>query len=570
MNLTFVNKYLDRWSVFTVLLALIFSIPIFAVIGLAFTPSDEVWSHLSTTVLPRYVRNTLLLMLGVGAGVLVIGISTAWLVTMYRFPGQRVFEWALFLPLAMPAYVIATVYVQLLEFAGPVQSFLRYLFGWQSTKDYWFPHIVSLEGAITMMVLVLYPYVYLLARASFLELSTNVMEVGQLLGKGAWKNFWQVALPLSRPAIVVGLILALMETIGDFGTVKIFAVSTFTTGIYTVWLGMYNAPGAAQLATTLLVFVAILIFLERLSRRHKRYHHSDQNRMERKNPQLSGGSAVMAFTCCFLPILFGFLIPFLLLIKWVFETYEQTLTHRFINDASNSVMLASIAAGLSVLLALLTAYGLRLHPTRLLRITTRIATLGYAVPGPIIALGVLFPFAGLDNAVDRFMRDTFGISTGLILSGTIFAVVFSYLVRFLALSFGTLEAGLTKITKNLEEVSRTLGQGTLSTLRRVHFPLLQGSVLTAAILVFVDVMKELPLTLMLQPFNFSTLATRIYEYASDERLHECSLWSVTIVIVGILPVVILSRGIAKSRTERSPAETANALLWTEKWKAVED
>ena len=570
MNLTKFKNCFDGWSVFTVLLALIFSIPIFAVIGLAFIPSDEVWSHLSSTVLPRYVRNTILLMLGVGAGVVVIGTSTAWVVTMYRFPGQRVFEWALFLPLAMPAYVIATVYVQLLEFAGPIQSFLRMIFGWQSTRDYWFPQIVSMEGAITMMILVLYPYVYLLARASFLELSTNVMEVGQILGKGAWKNFWQVALPLSRPAIVVGLILALMETISDFGTVKIFAVSTFTTGIYTVWLGMYNAPGAAQLATTLLVFVSILIFLERLSRHRKRYHPSDQNRMERKKTQLSGKRALLAFLCCLLPILFGFLIPFILLIKWVFETYEETFTHRFINDASNSVLLASIAAGLSVLLALLTAYGLRLRPTKLLRITTRIATLGYAVPGPIIALGVLLPFAGLDNAVDRFMRETFGISTGLILSGTIFAVIFAYLVRFLALSFGTLEAGLTKITKNFEEVSRTLGQGTFSTLRRVHFPLLHGSLLTAAILVFVDVMKELPLTLMLQPFNFSTLATRIYEYASEERLNECSLWSVAIVLVGIVPVVILSRGIAKSRSEQSPAETPDALLWIEKWKAIED
>lgn len=570
MNSTKFKNCFDGWSVFTVLLALIFSIPIFAVIGLAFTPSDEVWSHLSSTVLPRYVRNTLLLMLGVGVGVVVIGTSTAWVVTMYRFPGQRVFEWALFLPLAMPAYVIATVYVQLLEFAGPIQSFLRMIFGWQSTRDYWFPQIVSLEGAITMMILVLYPYVYLLARASFLELSTNVMEVGQILGKGAWKNFWQVALPLSRPAIVVGLILALMETISDFGTVKIFAVSTFTTGIYTVWLGMYNAPGAAQLATTLLVFVSILIFLERLSRHRKRYHPSHQNRMERKKLQLHGKRALLAFLCCFIPILFGFLIPFLLLIKWVFETYQETFTHRFINDASNSVLLAGIAAGLSVLLALLTAYGLRLRPTKLLRITTRIATLGYAVPGPIIALGVLLPFAGLDNAVDRLMRETFGVSTGLILSGTIFAVIFAYLVRFLALSFGTLEAGLTKITKNFEEVSRTLGQGTLSTLRRVHFPLLHGSLLTAAILVFVDVMKELPLTLMLQPFNFSTLATRIYEYASEERLNECSLWSVAIVLVGIVPVVILSRGIAKSRREQSPAETPDALLWIEKWKAIED
>lgn len=547
-----IKNWLDSWSVFTISLALIFSIPIFAVVGLALTPNEDIWAHLVATVLPGYVVNTLLLMLGVGIGVLVIGISTAWVVTMYRFPGHRFFDWALFLPLSMPAYIVATVYLQLLEFSGPIQTFLRYIFGWRSIHDYWFPDIASLEGAIVMLALVLYPYVYLLAKASFLEVSQDIMETSRLLGKGAWKSFFRITLPLARPAIVVGLILAMMETIGDFGTVQILAVSTFTTGIYSVWLGMYNAPGAAQLATTLLIFVIILIFLERLSRGQQQYYQSESSDKNKKKVQLPAGWAILAFLTCSLPILFGFLLPFSLLIVWVFQTYETTLTNRFIGDAGNSIMLAGMASGLSVVLALLIAYGARLRPTRVVRVTTRIATMGYAIPGPIVALGVLLPFAGLDNAFDRFMRETYGISTGLILSGTIFAIIFAYLVRFQALSFGTIEAGLTKITREVEEASRTLGHGTFSTLKKIHIPLLRKSVLTAAILVFVDVMKELPATLILQPFNFSTLATRVYEYASDERFRESALWAVTITATGIVPVIILSKGILKPHLKETP------------------
>lgn len=537
------KNWLESWSVFTISLASIFSIPIFAVVWLAFTPSEDIWAHLLTTVLPGYVLNTLLLMFGVGAGVLVLGISTAWLVTTYRFPGHRFFGGALFLPLAMPAYIVATVYLELLEFSGPVQTFLRSIFGWQNLRDYWFPSIASLEGAILVMSLVLYPYVYLLAQASFLEISPSATEASRLLGKGTWKSFFRITLPLARPAIVVGLILAWMEAIGDFGTVQIFAVNTFTRGIYSVWLGMYNPSGAAQLATTVLIFVLILIFLERLSRGQQRYYQGGTPGQRKAKIPLSPQWAVLAFLTCATPLFFGFLLPVGVLLMWLFETHETLLTERFIQDASNSLMLAGIASVLSVGFALLVAYGGRLRPTRWVRLSTRIAMMGYAIPGPIIALGVLIPFAALDNAVDGFMRQTYGISTGLLLSGTTVAVIFAYLVRFQALSFGTIEAGLTKITHEVEEASRILGHGTLSTLKRIHVPLLRKSVLTAGILVFVDVMKELPATLMLQPFNFSTLATRVYEYASDERFHESALWALAITAAGILPVLLLSQSL---------------------------
>ena len=543
----FFKGWLEKGSIFTTSLAFVFSIPIFAVIWLALTPSEAIWAHLMATVLPGYVLNTLLLMLGVGLGVLVLGISTAWLVTTYRFPAHRFFAGALFLPLAMPAYIMATIYLELLEFSGPVQTFLRSLFGWQSLRDYWFPSIATLGGAIIVLSFALYPYVYLLARASFLEISPRTIEASRLLGKGAWESFFRITLPLARPAIVVGLILAWMETLGDFGTVQIFAVNTFTRGIYSVWLGMYNPSGAAQLACTVLIFVLILIVLERLSRGQQRYYQGEACTQCKAKIPLPAPWALLACLTCSVPIFFGFLLPVSVLLVWVFETYETTWTARFLSDASNSLMLASISAGLSVVLALLVAYGGRLRPTGLVRVTTRIAMMGYAIPGPIIALGVLIPFAAFDNAVDGFMRKAYGISSGLLLSGTTVAVIFAYLVRFQALSFGTIEAGLTKITQEVEEASRTLGHGALATLQRIHVPLLRKSILTATILVFVDVMKELPATLMLQPFNFSTLATRVYEYASDERFHESALWALAITSAGILPVILLSQSLQSWR-----------------------
>lgn len=537
----------DAWSIGTVVVAILASVPVLAVLVFALTPGEDVWRHLAETVLPLYVRTTLGLAAGVAFGTLVIGIGTAWLVTMCRFPGRRLFEWALLLPMAIPAYVIAYVYTDIFEYAGPVQEALREAFAWTEKRDYWFPEIRSLGGAIAMMTLVLYPYVYLLSRAAFLEQSVCVMEASRTLGRGPWRGFFSVALPLARPAIVIGLSLVLMETLNDFGTVDYFAVPTFTAGIFDVWLNMNNAPGAAQLASTLLIFVLVLIYLERSARRGRRYHHTTNRYKALPGYALHGGRAASATLACLLPVLLGFVLPAAVLAGYALGHYKESLDAAFLVHTANSLTLSSLAAVLAVILGVFMAYGLRLSGTPVVRAAARLASLGYAVPGAVLALGVIIPTAWLDNTVDAFMRDTFGISTGLLLSGSIFAVTAGYVVRFLALSFGTIEASLSKVTHNMDGAARTLGQGPWATLSRVHLPLMRSSVLTAAILVFVDCMKELPMTMILRPFNFDTLATFVHQYASDERLAEGSLAALAIVASGILPVIVLSFTIGRSR-----------------------
>ena len=537
----------DAWSIGTVIVAVLTSVPVVTVLVFALTPGDDVWGHLAATVLPLYVRTTLGLAAGVALGTLLVGISTAWLVTMCRFPGRRVFEWALLLPMAIPAYVIAYVYTDIFEYAGPMQEALRKAFGWTSKSDYWFPEIRSLGGAISMMTMVLYPYVYLLSRAAFLEQSVCVLEASRTLGRGPWRGFFSVALPLARPAIVIGLSLVLMETLNDFGTVDYFAVPTFTAGIFDVWLNMSNAPGAAQLASTLLIFVLVLIYLERSARRGRRYHHTTNRYKALPGYALRGGQAAIATLACLLPVLLGFVLPATLLAGYALGHYKESLDAAFLLHTANSLTLSSLAAVLAVVLGIFMAYGQRLSGAPVVRAAARLASLGYAVPGAVLALGIIIPTAWLDNTVDAFMRDTYGISTGLLLSGSIFAIITGYVVRFVALSFGTVEAALAKVTHNMEGAARTLGKGPWATLRRVHLPLMRGSILTAAILVFVDCMKELPMTMILRPFNFNTLATFVHQYASDERLAEGSLAALTIVASGVLPVILLSFTIGRSR-----------------------
>ncbi len=549
---------IDGWTLFTVAVALLLSVPVLVVLSYVFVPTGEIWAHLASTVLPRYVANSLWLMLGVGGGVLVIGTGTAWLVTMCRFPGRPVFEWALLLPLAVPAYVIAYAYTGLFDFAGPVQTALREIFGW-SRGDYWFPRIRSLGGAIAMMTLVLYPYVYLLARAAFLEQSVSALEASRVLGRGPWRSFFSVALPLARPAVAAGTALALMEVLNDFGAVQYFAVDTFTTGIYRTWLGLGEPAAAAQLAAILLLFVFALVLLERLSRGHAKYHHATARYQRLPGYPLRGLRGGLAFLGCFLPIFLGFLLPGGMLLRWTVETAAEEVDSRFLTLALNSLTLAVTAAVLAVGIAVLLAYGRRLRPTRIVRAATRVAGMGYAVPGSVIAVGVMLPFAWVDNTLDAWMRATFGVSTGLLLSGTIAAVVFAYLVRFLAVSLNTIEASLAGIRSSMDDAARTLGLGAGRTLLRVHLPIMRGSLLTAAMLVFVDVMKELPATLILRPFDFDTLAIRVYQLASDERLAEAANASVAIVAVGILPVILLSRAIARSRPgQRAAPDPAGA------------
>ncbi|MCZ6605791.1 MAG: iron ABC transporter permease [Alphaproteobacteria bacterium] len=541
-----------------VVIALVFATPILAVAWLAFNPVDNIWPHLAATVLPRQVRNTSLLMAGNAAGCAVIGMGTAWLVTMCRFPGRRFFEWGLLLPMAMPAYVIAFVYTDLLEYAGPVQGALRQVFGWQSARDYWFPEIRSMGGAWLAMSLVLYTYVYMMVRAALLEQSVSALEVSRTLGRGPWLSFATVALPLLRPALVIGVVLVLMETLNDFGTVDFFAINTLTMGVFNVWLNMGNAGGAAQISLVMLIAVAGLIGLERWARRGRRYVQGGGRAKALPGTLLTGPAKWLAVTACGLPIAFGFVLPALVLARYAATRIGDILDGDYYQFVFNSLTLSGTAAVAAVAIAMILAYGARLQktaqtwPGRIMTYATRLASVGYAVPGAVLALGVLIPFAAFDNAVDAFFRDRFGVSTGLILSGTIVAVIFAYVVRFLAVAYGGIEAALGRISPSMDMAARSLGAAPARTLLTVHLPMIRTSMLAAGVLVFVDGMKELPATLLLRPFGFETLATHVYQFASAELLAEASLSALTIAAAGVLPVFFLSRAISAGRAQAQP------------------
>ena len=537
---------LTSWNFGVVVIALLLAMPVLVVLSYLFEPTSEVWSHLAGTVLQDYMINSLVLMLGVGIGVLILGVSTAWLTSMCSFPGRSIFEWALLLPMAMPAYIIAYTYTGLFDFAGPLQTFLRDLTGLEY-GDYWFPEIRSLGGAALMLSLVLYPYVYLLSRAAFLGQSLCVLDVSRTLGNGPWRTFFSVALPLARPAIVAGLSLALMETLADYGTVQYFGISTFTTGIFRTWYGLNDAAAAAQLSALLLLAVFMLVIIERSSRRQAKYHHTSQRQQQLSRFRLTGWRGFWSFFICFVALFMGFLLPAGELLWWALSTAEESLDGRFLELIGHSLMLAGMASVLALLLALFLGYGKRLEKRWPVRFAVRLAGMGYAVPGTVIAVGVVIPFAAFDNALDSWMREQYELSTGLLLSGTLIALLFAYLVRFLAVSLQTIEAGLGRIRPSMDEAARSMGLGSREIIGRVHIPMLKGSLLTALLLVFVDVLKELPATLILRPFNFNTLAVRAYELASDERLADASYAALSIVAVGILPVILLSRTITHSR-----------------------
>ncbi|HEX7003954.1 MAG TPA: iron ABC transporter permease [Trueperaceae bacterium] len=537
---------LGGWSIAVVAIALLVAAPILVVLSSVFAPAGDIWRHLASTLLPEYVRNSFLLMLGVGTGTMLIGVSGAWLVTMCRFPGRGLFEWALLLPLAIPAYIMAYAYTDFLQYAGPLQSGLRAVTGW-GIGDYWFPDIRSLGGAILLLTLALYPYVYLLARAAFLEQAVSILEAGRSLGRSPWRAFFVVSLPLVRPAVAAGVALALMETLSDFGTVEYFGIVTFTTGIYRTWFGLGAPIAAAQLAAFLLLFILALLVLERsLGRRRRSQGGASRYRALGTFP-LSGARRLLAFGACLLPILLGFLGPAAILLEMTLSDTSRSLGPDLLEYSRHTFVLAAISAVLAVLVALLLAYGKRVRPNILTRAATRIASIGYAVPGSVIAVGVLMHLGWIDNRIDTWTRSSFGFSTGLLLSGTIAGLLFAYLVRFLAMSLGAVESSLAKITPSMDEAAHSLGHRSLSTLLRVHVPLMRGSLLSAALLVFVEVTKELPATLIVRPFNFDTLAVRAYRLASDERLTEAAGGALMIVLVGIVPVFLLSRAIARSR-----------------------
>jgi iron(III) transport system permease protein len=507
------------------------------------------WAHLASTVLGEYVTTTLVLVAGVGLGTTLLGIAVAWAVTHLDFPGRRTLEWALVLPLAMPAYVLAYAWTDLLQVAGPVQTWLRELTGWR-VRDYWFPDVRSLGGAVAMLVLVLYPYVYLLVRAAFLERGMAVLEAGRSLGLSPWRAFRRIALPIARPAVVAGVALALMEALADYGTVSYFGVQTFTTGIYRAWFSLGDRTAAAQLSMALLLFVVLVLAFERASRGRARYALDATRRNPAEGHRLHGLRAAGALAGCSLPLLLGFVVPALALLDMALASEAEVSLGRLGELARHSVVLGGAAAAVAALVAVAVAYARRVEPSPVVRAAHGVAALGYAVPGSVIAVGTLIPLAFLDRGLAAAVQSATGVAPGLLLTGTIAALVYAIVVRTLAPALQTVDATLGRITPHMDDAARSLGLPPGEALRRVHLPLLRPGVLAAALLVFIDAMKELPATLVMRPFGFDTLATEAYRLASDERLAEAAVPSLAIVAVGVVPLVLLGRQLASTRRTR--------------------
>ncbi|RLJ41539.1 iron(III) transport system permease protein [Litoreibacter meonggei] len=527
-----------------VVLATVCLLPMIAVALAALTGGSETLEHLADTVLERYTATTALLVLMVSIGTLMIGTGAAWLVTMTEFPGRKLLEIALVIPLAFPAYVLAYAYTHLLDHPGIVQSTLRDVTGW-GARDYWFPEIRSLGGAAVMLILVLYPYVYLLARAAFLQQSATSFLAARALGKKPWQAFLRVSIPMARPAIASGVLLAVMETIADFGTVAYFGVQTFATGIYTSWFSLGDRAGAAQLALGILMVALVLAVLERSSRGRAKYHDSSKRQEPMAAIELEGWAKWGAMALCAIPVIFGWVVPGAALLIMGFGSEQNLFSPRYVSFALNSITLAMIAALVTLAAAVTLGYLQRLDDGLLSRLSTSIARLGYAVPGGVIAVGLMVPFANFDNALDAWMRATFDISTGLLITGSIWLLIAAYMIRFLAAALGAYEGGQVAVNANMDMASRALGQTAFGTLRRVHFPILRPSLLTALLIVFVDVMKELPATLILRPFNYDTLAVQAYRLASDERLEGAAVPSLVIVAIGLLPVILICRQVRR-------------------------
>ncbi|HXG78317.1 MAG TPA: iron ABC transporter permease [Methyloceanibacter sp.] len=552
------------WSAAALLISSLTLLPLFAIALIAFAPSGDTWPHLLANVLPGALRRTLSLMAGVGALTLLAGTGTAWLVTMYRFPGRRHFQWLLLLPLAMPTYIIAYAYLELLDYSGIAQTALREAFGWHDARAYWFPDIRSLGGAILVMSAVLYPYVYITARASFIAQSVCVLEVSRTLGRTATQTFWQIALPLARPALAAGVALALMETLNDIGAVEFLGVRTLTVAVYDTWLDRNDLAGAAQLACVMLAFVFALLLLERALRAGRRFHHTTGKYRALPEETLAGPKGILASLACGLPVLFGFFVPAGVLLHDAVVHVAAGLAPAFWQAALHSLILAGAAAVLAVVFAVALAYARRQTRSLLVHTASTLPSISYAVPGTVLAIGLLIPLAGIDNSIDALMRSWFGIATGLVLSGTAFAIVLAYTIRFLAASLGAVEAGLSRVSRSIDAAARTLGATISESLIRIHLPLLRPALGAAALLVFVDSMKELPATLLLRPFNFDTLATQVFTLVSLYRYEEAGLSALAIVLASLAPVLLLHGIIAGSRpgaTIRGGSRTESGPEW---------
>lgn len=512
--------------------------PLFVVLSALFSPAGDVWQHLVDNVLPGLLVNTFWLVLGVGAGTTLIGVSLAWLTAIYDFPGRRLFTWALMLPLALPAYVLAFVALGLLDYTGPVQTALREILG---PDRVWFPRIQSTGGVIAVMTLALYPYVYLITRNAFVTQGMRTLEAAQSLGHTRASAFFRAALPMARPWIAAGLLLVLMETLADFGTVSVFNYDTFTTAIYKAWFGLYSLPAAAQLASLLMLIALFLLLGESLSRARMRYYAPGRQGAGVRRIPLARRLAWLASAYCGLVLLLAFVVPVAQLSVWALRVMPRDLDERYWGFLAHTLFLGALAALIAIAVAVVLAYAARQHRGLVMRIVSRVATLGYAVPGAVLAVGIFIPIAWLDNRLLAFAKAGLGVDIGLLLQGTIVMMLLAYLVRFLAAAHSPVEAAMNRLTPNFDEAARTFGLGRVATLVRVHLPNLKGGLLAGAILVFVDVMKEMPITLMTRPFGWDTMAVRIFEMTSEGEWERAALPAVALVLAGLLPILLLMR-----------------------------
>ncbi len=521
------------WSISVAIIALAIISPVLAIFYSAFLGDTSLWPHLFSTVLPRYISNTVILMLGVGILSLIFGVSTAWIVTRYNFPGKKIFEWALLLPAAVPAYIIAYTYTEIFEYAGPFQSFLRNTFDWNNASDYWFPNIRSIEGAILVMSAVLYPYVYLMTRASFLTLPISFIQTSEIYGRNP---FYSVALPLARPGIVAGLALVLMETISDFGTVDYFAVETLTLGVFNVWLGMNSLSGAAQISSVLFIFVVVLLTIEFLARRNQRFFEKSSGQNKLISEQTNSLKKFVCFLVCIIPLTLGFIIPVSILINFILSGLSVIDFKVIFQTAFYSISLASIGAVIVMIISFLMIMVSNYKANTFQKILIFLSSCGYAFPGTILAVGVVVFVGWLNDLIYFNLSYTIG---GLLV------LLFAYTTRFLAIGTGALKSGFNFINPNILDASKTMGVGFGKSLSKLIFPLIFTNIIVGAILVFVDILKELPITILLRPFNFETLATYVYQYASDEMLKESSFAAIMIIVAGLGPVIYLNSRIKK-------------------------
>ncbi|MEM9347803.1 MAG: iron ABC transporter permease [Planctomycetota bacterium] len=551
------------WTLLCLVISVVVALPVLVVLYSLTQDSQGDWAHLAETRLPGYLKNTAIIAVSVCAICAVVGTTTAWLVTTCDFPGRRLLAWALILPLAVPAYLAAYAYTDLLQFAGPVQAWLRDTYGW-GRGDYWFPDLRTRAGAIVILSATLYPYVYLAARTAFVEQSANAMEAARTLGRGPWHAFLTVALPLARPSIAAGTALVLMETLADFGAVDYCAVDTLATGVYHTWRSLENPTAAAQLASMLLGIVVLAIAIETIARRRAR-HHQLSTRLQRvKRQRLGLFGSLAAFAVCALPILAGFALPAGVFLHMAITTGDDRAWEVAVDHGRNSLMLASIACIAAMILAVLVAYAHRLSRGPVTALAARLAGTGYALPGTVLGLGLLIPLTWMDFKIYELteaLSDKWGIDlfayvygkepeTYLILSGTVFAVLLGYQTRFLGVALAMIQSAFGRVKPSLDDAARTLGASRAWVVLRVHVPMLSVSIFAAGLLVFVDVVKELPATLMLRPFNFETLAVRTYQMASDERLETASFSALLIIAIGLIPVIVLTFLLSDRRRDK--------------------